>query len=106
MADLPKEICSQSTDRMALHDSYGASPMVQVRRPVAKGGDSGGLSNRDLQLDSSLKSGNGANHATLNKVFNHTLSAPAQALAESMGDISLPPAVMEKGRAALATIQP
>lgn len=52
------------------------------------------------------KSGNGANHAALNKVFSHTLSAPAQAMAESMGYISLPPAVMEKGRAALATIQP
>lgn len=52
------------------------------------------------------KSGNGANHATLNKVFSHTLSPPAQAMAESMGYISLPPAVMEKGRAALATIQP
>jgi phosphate transport system substrate-binding protein len=52
------------------------------------------------------KSGNGANHATLNKVFSHTLSSPAQAKAESMGYISLPPAVMGKGRAALATIQP
>ncbi|MFN6340054.1 MAG: phosphate ABC transporter substrate-binding protein PstS [Cyanobacteriota bacterium] len=52
------------------------------------------------------KTGNGANHATLTKVFNHTLSAPAQAMAESMGFISLPPEVMEKSKAALATIQP
>ena len=52
------------------------------------------------------ESGNGANLATLNNVFSHTLSEPAQAVAESMGYISLPAAVMEKGRAALATLKP
>lgn len=52
------------------------------------------------------KTGNGPNHATLQKVFDHTLSQPAQGLAEGLGFISLPPAVMEKGRKALATIQP
>lgn len=52
------------------------------------------------------KNGNGANHSSLNKVFNYTLSQPAQAIAESMGYISLPPAVMERGRQALATLQP
>lgn len=52
------------------------------------------------------RSGNGANLAALNKVFSHTLSKPAQTVAESMGYISLPAAVMEKGRAALATLQP
>jgi phosphate transport system substrate-binding protein len=52
------------------------------------------------------KTGNGPNHAALQKVFDHTLSQPAQDLAEGLGFISLPPAVMEKGRKALATIQP
>lgn len=52
------------------------------------------------------KTGNAANHPTLTKVFSTTLSEPAQALAGEMGYISLPPAVLEKGKAALATIQP
>jgi phosphate transport system substrate-binding protein len=52
------------------------------------------------------KTGNGANHTALTKVFEHTLSEPAQNLAESLGYISLPTAVMEKGRKALETIQP
>ena len=52
------------------------------------------------------KTGNGARHSTLNKVFSYALSEPAQAMAESLGFISLPPEVMEQGRAALATIQP
>jgi phosphate transport system substrate-binding protein len=52
------------------------------------------------------KAGNGARLDTLNKVFAHTLSEPAQALAGSLGFISLPPAVLEKGRAVLSTIQP
>ncbi|MFM7464702.1 MAG: phosphate ABC transporter substrate-binding protein PstS, partial [Cyanobium sp.] len=52
------------------------------------------------------KTGNGSNHAALQKVFDYTLSQPAQGLAEGLGFSSLPPAVMEKGRKALATIQP
>jgi len=52
------------------------------------------------------KTGNGANHTALKQVFEHTLSEPAQDLAESLGYISLPTAVMEKGRKALETIQP
>jgi phosphate transport system substrate-binding protein len=52
------------------------------------------------------KTGNGAKHEALNKVFNYTLSEPAQAMAGSLGFISLPGPVLEKGRAALATIQP
>lgn len=52
------------------------------------------------------KTGNGSRLDTLNKVFNHTLSEPAQAIAGDLGFISLPPAVQEKGRAALATLQP
>jgi phosphate transport system substrate-binding protein len=52
------------------------------------------------------KTGNGSRLDTLNKVFSHTLSEPAQAIAGDLGFISLPPAVQEKGRAALATLQP
>ena len=52
------------------------------------------------------KTGSGPQRDTLNSVFSHTLSEPAQAMAEGLGFISLPPAVLEKGRAALATIQP
>jgi phosphate transport system substrate-binding protein len=52
------------------------------------------------------KTGNGQSHDTLNKVFSYTLSDPAQAMAGDLGFISLPAPVLEKGRAALATIQP
>jgi phosphate transport system substrate-binding protein len=52
------------------------------------------------------KTGNGPRHDSLNRVFSHTLSGPAQAMAPELGFISLPPSVMEKGRAALATLQP
>jgi len=52
------------------------------------------------------KSGNAAKHDTLNKVFGYTLSEAAQAMAGDLGFISLPAPVLEKGRAALATIQP
>jgi phosphate transport system substrate-binding protein len=52
------------------------------------------------------KTGNGPKQAPLQKVFDHTLSEKAQGLAESMGYISLPAAVREKGRKALATLQP
>lgn len=52
------------------------------------------------------KTGNGPRQEPLKKVFTYALSEPAQAKAESLGFISLPPAVMAKGREALATIQP
>jgi len=52
------------------------------------------------------KTGNGPRHDTLNKVFGYTLSDPAQAMAGDLGFIPLPAAVLENGRAALATIQP
>ncbi len=52
------------------------------------------------------KNGNGARQEVLNTVFTQTLSDPAQALAESLGFIRLPAPVLEKGRAALATVQP
>ena len=53
------------------------------------------------------KSGHGpTNHAALSKVFGYALSGPAQAMAPGLGFISLGPALLEKGRAALATIQP
>ena len=52
------------------------------------------------------KSGNGARLEPLQKVFSFTLSDQAQAVAGEMGFISLPPAVLAKGRAALATLKP
>lgn len=52
------------------------------------------------------KTGNGSRHDAINKVFGYTLSDPAQAMAGDLGFISLPASVLEKGRAALATIQP
>ncbi len=52
------------------------------------------------------KTGNGPKQEILQKVFEHTLSEKAQNLAESIGYISLPSAVREKGLKALATIQP
>jgi phosphate transport system substrate-binding protein len=52
------------------------------------------------------KTGNGPKHDTINKVFGYTLSDPAQAMAADLGFISLPAPVLEKGRAALATVQP
>ena len=52
------------------------------------------------------KSGNGAKHDALNKVFSYTLSEPAQAMAPSLGFISLPSDVVVKAKAALATVQP
>ena len=52
------------------------------------------------------KTDNGPKHDAINKVFGYTLSDPAQAMAGDLGFISLPTAVLEKGRAALATVQP
>jgi len=52
------------------------------------------------------KTGNGAKHDALNKAFSYTLSEPAQAMAPSLGFISLPPDVVTKAKAALATVQP
>ena len=53
------------------------------------------------------KTGNGpTDQASLNKVFGYALSEPAQALAEPLGYVSLPQPLLEKSRAALATIQP
>jgi phosphate transport system substrate-binding protein len=52
------------------------------------------------------KSGNGARLEPLQKVFSFTLSDQAQTVAGEMGFISLPPAVLAKGRAALATLKP
>ncbi|MFM9047188.1 MAG: phosphate ABC transporter substrate-binding protein PstS [Cyanobium sp.] len=54
-----------------------------------------------------FKSGNGpTSHAALAKVFGYALSEPAQAMAPELGYISLPTPLLEKSRAALATIQP
>jgi phosphate transport system substrate-binding protein len=52
------------------------------------------------------KSGNGPRLNTLNTVFSHTLSQSAQSQAERLGFIQLPAGVLEKARAALATLQP
>jgi phosphate transport system substrate-binding protein len=52
------------------------------------------------------KTGNGASHEALNKVFTHTLSDEAQAMAPDLGFISLPAEVLAKSRLALATIKP
>ncbi|MFM7235160.1 MAG: phosphate ABC transporter substrate-binding protein PstS [Cyanobium sp.] len=53
------------------------------------------------------KSGNGpTNQAAFTKVFSYALSAPAQAMAPELGFISLAPALLEKSRAALVTLQP
>jgi phosphate transport system substrate-binding protein len=52
------------------------------------------------------KTGNGSNVDALKKVFEHTLSDPAQAVAVDLGFIPLPTSVLEQGRAALSTIQP
>jgi len=52
------------------------------------------------------KTGNGSRHESLNKAFEYTLSDAAQAMAKDLGFISLPPSVLEKGRQALATVQP
>ena len=52
------------------------------------------------------KTDNGPKHEAINKVFDYTLSDAAQAMAGDLGFISLPAAVLEKGRAALATVQP
>jgi phosphate transport system substrate-binding protein len=51
------------------------------------------------------KSGNGPGKDILNTVFSHTLSEPAQTQAEDLGFIHLPAPILEKGRAALATLQ-
>jgi phosphate transport system substrate-binding protein len=50
------------------------------------------------------KSGNGPRTPLLKKVFEHTLSEKAQALAPELGYVSLPPAVVTKAKAALAGI--
>ena len=52
------------------------------------------------------KTGNGPRSDVLKNAFSTTLSDPAQAMAEDLGFISLPAAVQEKGRVALATLQP
>jgi phosphate transport system substrate-binding protein len=52
------------------------------------------------------KTGNGPKHDTLNKVFGFTLSDPAQAMSGGLGFIRLPVEVLEKGRVALAAVQP
>ncbi len=53
------------------------------------------------------KTGNGpTDHGALTKVFSYALSPPAQAMAEPMGYMSLPPTLLGKSRAALTTIQP
>jgi len=52
------------------------------------------------------KSGNGAKHDGLNKVFSYTLSEPAQAMAPGLGFISLPVDVVAKAKVALGTVQP
>jgi len=51
------------------------------------------------------KEGNGDKLDAIKKVFSYTLSDKAQALAPSLGFISLPPSILSKGRKALATIQ-
>lgn len=52
------------------------------------------------------KSGNGSRLATLQKVFGHTLSDQAQAMAPSLGFVALPAPVLAQSRRALASIQP
>ena len=52
------------------------------------------------------KTGNGPRHDTIKKVFGYTLSDAAQSMAGSLGFISLPPDVLDKGKAALASVQP
>ena len=51
------------------------------------------------------KTGNGDKLDTLKKVFGYTLSDKAQALAPSLGYISLPSSILVKSRRALALIQ-
>jgi phosphate transport system substrate-binding protein len=52
------------------------------------------------------KTGNGPRLEALNKVFTHSLSDEAQAMAPDLGFISLPAEVLTKSRLALATIKP
>ncbi|MEB3317381.1 MAG: phosphate ABC transporter substrate-binding protein PstS [Cyanobacteriota bacterium] len=52
------------------------------------------------------KTDNGPRRELLNTVFRYTLSDSSQAKAAGLGFISLPPPVLEKSRAALATVQP
>ena len=52
------------------------------------------------------KTGNGPKAETLKKVFEHTLSPSAQAIAPELGFIPLPASVLEQGKAALSTVQP
>ena len=54
------------------------------------------------------KSGNGSRLAALQKAFDHTLSAQAQAqaMAPSLGFVALPAPVLAQSRRALASIQP
>ena len=53
------------------------------------------------------ETGNGPTDQTsLIKAFGYAFSEPAQALAEPLGYVSLPQPLLEKSRAALATIQP
>jgi phosphate transport system substrate-binding protein len=52
------------------------------------------------------KNGNGPRRELLSQVFGYALSDPAQAIAGDLGFISLPASVLEKGRSALATLQP
>jgi phosphate transport system substrate-binding protein len=52
------------------------------------------------------KTGNGPRLEALNKVFTHSLSDEAQAMAPDLGFISLPAEVLAKSRLALATIKP
>jgi phosphate transport system substrate-binding protein len=50
------------------------------------------------------KSGNGAKLPALQKAFGYALSDKAQAQAPGLGYISLPAPVLQKARAALATV--
>jgi len=50
------------------------------------------------------KTGNGTKLPSLQKAFGYALSDAAQAQAPELGYISLPPAVLEKARAALSTL--
>ena len=50
------------------------------------------------------KSGNGDKLKGLQEAFNYTLSAAAQANAPALGYVSLPPNVLQKARAAVASI--
>ncbi len=50
--------------------------------------------------------GNGSKLATIQKVFDHTLSEKAQAEAPNLGYVSLPAPVLAKSRAALQTLKP